>query len=100
MTALPLCFRVLVHHRFAGQSRPGDGDRVGIAAIGVAFILSVEASSSTSSGGARAAGSFSWAIHGAIHLPHGVSGGPPHRDDAGGRHLGQPPGPHLLAWAT
>ncbi len=63
------------HHRVFGQRLPGQGDRIGIGAMSVAFILSVGVFIGVMNG-ATAANSFTWAIHGdlALRLGYEVGG--------------------------
>lgn len=55
----------------AGQTVKGDGDRVGIAAIGASFLLSILVFADVLAG-ARASFTVNWAIHGNLSLNMGI----------------------------
>ena len=65
---LPLVAAVVI--AFLGKRLPGQGDRIGIAAISMAFVLSVGVLVGVMNGG-TAAGSVTWAIHGDLVLRMG-----------------------------
>jgi len=70
---LPLMAALII--TFLGHRLPGRGDRVGIAAVAVAFVLSVGVLLDAA-GGAVASGGVTWAVHGdqALRLGYEVRG--------------------------
>src|SRR5690606_41891071 len=70
---LPLVAAVVI--AFLGKRLPGQGDRTGIAALSMAFALSVGVLVGVMTGG-TAAGSVTWAIHGdsALRMGWAVGG--------------------------